>query len=65
MELKATASKKNVSLSSYVNGVLKEHLDDSWPEGYFDLIGSLKEDDDPLKLPEDLPDSMDAPRKTL
>ncbi|MCL2142989.1 MAG: hypothetical protein FWH44_01855 [Methanomassiliicoccaceae archaeon] len=51
-ELKSTASKKNVSVSSYVSDVLKDHLDKSWPEGFFDTyFGAAK--DDPLEEPEE------------
>lgn len=63
MELKAKAKEKGVSTSSYVNGVLKEHIDDDWPEGYFDLFGSV--DDDSFEVPEELPWSLDAKRETL
>ena len=65
MEIKSVAKEKKVSLSSLVSDVMREHIEDRWPEGYFDLVGSLKDDNDPLELPEDLPDSMDSPRKTL
>lgn len=62
-EVKSAAEKKDMSLSSFVSEVLKEHLVDEWPEGYFDLIGSLK--DDPLELPEDLSWELDSPREVL
>ena len=65
MEIKIIAKKKSTSISRVVNGMIKENIDNSWPEGYFDLIGSLKDDEDPLILPERLPQSMNASRKTL
>lgn len=62
-EVKCAAKKKEVSISSFVSEIVKEHLDDEWPEGYFDLIGSLR--DDPLGLPEELPWELDSPREEL
>ena len=63
MELKSKAKEKGTSLSSFVSEALKEKLDDSWPEGYFDLLGSLK--DDPLEIPGELPWESDVRRKPL
>jgi len=63
MEIKIIAEKKNTSISRVVNGMIKENIDNSWPEGYFDLVGSLKDDDDPIELPKELPWSLDAPRR--
>jgi len=34
--------------------------DDSWPEEFFELIGSI--DDDTFEVPEELPWSLDAKR---
>ena len=62
-EIKSIAEKKNVSLSKYVSDVLRKDIENSWPEGYFDLVGSLKDDDRPIELPEDLPWSLDAPMR--
>jgi hypothetical protein len=51
VELKAT--EREMSLSAFVRGVLKEHLGESWPEGYFEkYVGSIK--DDSFEAPEDL-----------
>jgi len=52
-ELRSKAKEKGMSLSAFVSEALKEHLDDSWPEDFFDLLGSLK--DDPIEIPEDHP----------
>lgn len=63
MELKSKAKEKGTSLSNFVSEALKEHICDSWPEGYFDLFGSLK--DDSFEIPEDLPWSLDPKREIL
>jgi len=63
MEIKTKAKEKGTSLSNFVSEALKDHLDDDYPEGFFDLFGSLA--DDPLEEPEELPWSLDAPRKVL
>ncbi|MCL2785661.1 MAG: hypothetical protein FWD81_00345 [Methanomassiliicoccaceae archaeon] len=53
MELRSKAKEKGTSLSSFVSDVLKEHLDNSWPEGFFDILGSWE--GETIELPEDLP----------
>jgi len=62
-EVEAVVKKKDVSMSSFVSNVLKEYLDNSWPEGFFDLYGSIGENS--FEEPEELPFSLDAPRETL
>jgi len=62
-EVESIVKKKDVSMSSFVSNVLKEYLDNSWPEGYFELFESMKED--PLEEPEELSFSLDAPRESF
>ncbi len=62
-KLISKAKEKGVSVSGYVSGILKEHLFEEWPNGYFDLFGSLE--DDPLELPEESPWSLDSRREAL
>ena len=62
-ELMFKAKEKEMSLSSFVSEVLKEHLDDSWPEDFLEVFGSLE--DDPMEIPEELPWSLDVKRKAL
>jgi hypothetical protein len=59
-ELKSAAKRKDRSLSSFVNDILKKHLDDELPEEFFESIGSFKED--PLEVPEELPRSFNLHR---
>ena len=62
MEIRTKAKEKGTSLSKYVSEALKEHIDDSWPEGYFEKYFGIFADD-PLELPEELPWSLDAKRE--
>jgi hypothetical protein len=59
--LKFKAKEKGMSVSAFVNKVLRERFSDTWPEGYFDLFGAVK--DDTFDVPEELPWSLDAPRE--
>jgi len=49
-KVRSFAKREGVSLSAYISKVLKEGLDNRWPEGYFDLVGSLKDDEYPLVI---------------
>ncbi|MCL1905134.1 MAG: hypothetical protein FWG19_03310 [Methanomassiliicoccaceae archaeon] len=62
-KVKARAKEKGMSFSGYVSSVLVERLAVSWPEGYFDLIGSIT--DETFQAPEELPPSLDAKREKL
>ena len=62
-EVKSIAEKKNMSLSRLYNDAMREYIDNSWPEGYFDLFGSI--DDETFEVPEELPWSLDTPRDPL
>ena len=64
-KMKDAAKEEKSSLSGSVSDVRGEHIEDRWPEGYFGLVGSLKDVNDPLELPEDIPDSSDSPRRAL
>jgi len=62
--VKTLSKEKGMSLSGYVRRVLTERIN-GWPEGYFDLVGSLKDDDDPIELPKELPWELNAHRDKL
>ena len=51
-ELKLKAKEKERSMSRIMSDRLIEYLH-GWPQGYFDVFGSLK--DDSFEIPEDLP----------
>lgn len=57
------AKKEHVSISRWVKSRLSKSLTETWPEHYFDLFGSLKEED--LKRPEQPPFSLDRKREEL
>ncbi|MDR0334663.1 MAG: hypothetical protein LBH69_02095 [Methanomassiliicoccaceae archaeon] len=63
MDIKSEAEKKSISLSSLVSEVLREHLEESWPDEFFESLGSI--DDETFKVPEELPWSLDVPRDVL
>jgi len=62
-EVQSVVKRKGVSMSSFVSNVLKEYLEDDWPEEFLEVIGSMK--DEPFELPEDIPWSFDSKRETL
>jgi hypothetical protein len=64
MEVRSKAEELGVPFSNYVSTVLRKHIDNSWPEGYFEkFVGIFK--DDPMEIPEDLPWSLDSKREIL
>jgi metal-responsive CopG/Arc/MetJ family transcriptional regulator len=62
-EVESIAKRKEMSLSGFVSDVLKEYLNDEWPEEFTKLIGSV--DDETFVEPEDLPWTLDAERDEL
>ena len=63
--LRRDANVAGLSLSKYVSRVLQEQAENKgWPEGWFDLYGSLA-DDDSFQEPEDLPYELDRPIPTF
>ncbi len=63
-EVESAAKSKDKSLSGFVSDVLRDYLDDEWPEEFFELFGSAA-DDETFTEPEDLPWSLDAKREDL
>jgi len=63
MELRSRAKEQGVPQSKLVNDALRAMFNDSWPEGYFDLFGSV--DDDSFERPEQEPWSSNSKRETL
>ena len=51
--VRKNAKSEKLSVSKYVSKALSEKDEYSWPEGYWDLFGSL--DDDTFVCPEDVP----------
>lgn len=62
-ELRDRAEQRNTSLSKYVGSLLREDATSKWPEGFFDLYGSI--DDDTFVRPPELDPSLDRPRPEL
>jgi hypothetical protein len=51
------------SLSRYVAELIREDVSDAWPAGYWSLYGSVS--DDSFARPDQLDDTLDAPRSQL
>ena len=66
--VRQSAQRKNISISSYVAGRLREpepdqeETVDGWPESFWQTYGAL---DDAFERPNQLDWSLDAPRQTL
>jgi hypothetical protein len=63
MEIKSIAEKKKVPVSRYVSDTMREQIDKSWPDEFFESLGTI--DDETFEIPEELPWSLDSPRETL
>jgi len=63
MEIKIIAEKKNTSISRVVNGMIKENVENSWPDEFFDSLGTI--DDETFDVPEELPWALDSPREII
>ena len=63
-KIKTAARKEHDSVSRWVKKRLVKSLENKWPEGFFDLFGSLK-DDDSFKAPEELDWKLDRKRPSL
>ena len=62
--LREKAASEHVSLSKYAsNCIAREPVRSSWPNGFWDLYGSIE--DDSFERPEELDYVLDAPRPTL
>ncbi len=57
------AAREKSSVSGWVKKRLVQSLEDQWPPGYFNLFGSLGEND--LIVPPAPEFSQDAPRESL
>jgi hypothetical protein len=62
-KFRAAARRNKSSLSKWVRKTLTRALDNSWPEGYFDVLGSLKGSD--LRRPPQGRFEDDARRRPL
>lgn len=61
--IEGAAARENSSVSGWVKRRLIQSLDDQWPQGYFDLFGSLSSTD--LEEPSELNPADDVPREAL
>ena len=60
--LKANATREQVSLSKYTSKILKEHsYSHGWPENYWDLFGTIE--DASFTAPAELNMSLDRARE--
>ena len=57
------ASMHNISVSKYVSTILYQHINDQWPEGYFESLGTLADID--LLRPAQPSMTSDAARERL
>ncbi|WP_302395737.1 antitoxin [Eggerthella sinensis] len=62
-ELRKRASLRNTSLSKHVVELIKNDTAAGWPEGYWDLFGSIR--DSSFVAPNELSFERDAPRGTF
>ena len=60
----ASARQEKTSVSSWVKRKLTSVLDSEWPAGYFNVFGSLK-DDDTFEVPAEIPWDRDCRRAEL
>jgi hypothetical protein len=57
------AELEQVSLSKYVASLIKGHVAQTWPAGFWNLFGSIS--DDSFRKPAELPFASDVPRQPL
>jgi hypothetical protein len=62
-KIRAAARKDKSSLSKWVRKTLTRAINNAWPEGYFDVLGSLAGSD--LRRPDQGRFEDDAPRRSL
>ena len=62
-KIRAAARKDRSSLSKWARKAFNSALRDSWPEGYFELFGALKDVD--IRRPNQGRFEDDAPREPL
>ena len=62
-KIKTAAKRAGSSVSNWVKEKLNKAIQDGWPEGYFDILGSLAEVR--MNRPRDLSFDDDVPRKRL
>lgn len=62
-KIEAAAAKEKISISRWVAEQIREKLEPSYPAGFEDLYGSVRDED---LTRQDLPDpSLDSPREGL
>lgn len=62
-KIKKASEMSDVSVSKWIRTHLNESLKNQYPEGYFELYGSLAEAD--FQRPEQVPFEEDTPREPL
>jgi len=62
-KITSLAKKESESISSWVKNRILNSIEDSWPEDYFELFGSLKDSD--LSRPKELDLKNDSRREPI
>jgi hypothetical protein len=62
-EVRRAARKERISVSRWISRRIKTAAESDWPEGFFDLAGSIT--DETFQRPPQLPFSVDSKRETL
>lgn len=60
-KVEKAAKNDNISISKWVCRKLSSSIQDDWPENYFDLFGSIK--DESFKRPEQITNFNQTPRE--
>jgi hypothetical protein len=62
--IRSYAKDEDSSISGFISGVLKKHIDENWPKGFFEkYIGSIK--DESFDVPRDIPWELNILRESL
>jgi len=62
-KISSLAKSESESVSSWVKNKLLSSIEDTWPENYFDLFGSLKDSD--ISRPKELNFKNDSKKEVL
>jgi hypothetical protein len=62
-KIESAAKSAKLSVSAWVTRTLRTTLEDSWPENYFELLGSLADSD--LERPRELSSRHDVRREPM
>ncbi len=62
-KIEKNAEEDNISISKWVREIIKKYLKNEYPEGFFDLFGSAK--DDTMVRPRQIDFSADVKREKI